>query len=757
MKKLKLILVASGIIIFAVSVAAGVWIYSLNQDVQTRLRNKSFLPPTDYYSAPFEIRVGSERTRSEFEALLTQKNYRLRQATDNLLAGDYQSLSIAECQALGKPMLTETQSCTVFQARDSQDPAVTERGPQYLFWDAAERLLSVHSNVTGQNNAEGSAAALLEPELIAQFVNNEPVLQTALALGEMPTQCLYGVLAIEDAKFLEHLGVSLTSIARAALKNVTSSKGPMQGGSTITQQLVKNYFLTSDRTLKRKFVEFFMSLILENHASKDEILETYLNIIYLGQNGPFQIRGFGAAAQHYFGKPIQSLNLPECALMAAIVNSPGLFDPFSKPENALKRRALVLSRMKELEFISQSDESAAVNYPLPKKRTQSISDTAPYYINAAVKDLQKMGIKAEGLKIYLALDQEAQKMAQDAVASGISELEKKIPRLQKLKTQGLNLEGILLGVENHTGYVRSIVGGRSYRMTQFNRAVEAHRQIGSIMKPFVFLSALEAGKIDPLTELADEKFSYKYGGKQSWSPENYGKKYFGTVPAYFALKNSLNAATAKLGLDIGLDGVIDVAHRLGVNSKLESVPSVTLGAFELYPIEVLQAYLTLARFGNRKPPLLIRYVLDTEDRVLYDGGAQAAAAGTDVIAKEITASLVSMMKQTVQTGTAQLIGKSGFPVPAAGKTGTTSDNKDAWFAGFTPELTTVVWVGYDNNTSHGLTGASGPVPIWLQYMKQVSKLYPVHDFIWPEDTEPMEYTEQIENSDNRIELIVKKR
>jgi penicillin-binding protein 1B len=430
-----------------------------------------------------------------------------------------------------------------------------------------------------------------------------------------------------------------------------------------------------------------------------------------------------------------------------------LFDPFHKPENALKRRTKVIDRMQELQMITEAEATEAKQKPLPFERKITVTETAPYYIDAVNKEMRGLGLDPLGLKIFTGLSLQEQEAAQEAVRNSLTELETKNTKIKELKAKGLTLEGALLSTHNDTGLISAIVGGRSYKLTQFNRAVDGHRQVGSIMKPFVYLTALirsgEAGKTyDPMTILKDEKFTYKYE-KQVWSPDNYGKKYFGDVPMYFALKNSLNAATASLGLEIGVANIIDTAKALGIRSQLDPVPSVTLGAFELYPIEVLEAYTSLARMGNHVPLTPLRGITDQKGDVLY----QSSSKPEQKLPAAKVASLVSMMKQTVKSGTAKMISASGFTTPAAGKTGTTSDYRDAWFAGFTPAQTTIVWVGYDTPTPNTLTGASGAVPLWLQFMKKVSN-DSTADFQWPEGTEvrKVEVTEP-ENGSAEVELI----
>ncbi|MCB0387023.1 MAG: penicillin-binding protein 1B, partial [Bdellovibrionales bacterium] len=304
----------------------------------------------------------------------------------------------------------------------------------------------------------------------------------------------------------------------------------------------------------------------------------------------------------------------------------------------------------------------------------------------------------------------------------------------------------LISVDVASGEIIALVGGRSFKRTQYNRAIDGHRQVGSIMKPFVYLTALESrtpegDSYNPLTPIEDSNFTHKYEG-QSWSPVNYEKEFMGTIPLMTGLKNSINAATARLGLDIGLEAVIDVAKRAGIKSEIKPLPSLTLGSFELFPMEVAESYTTLARMGSHVSLSMLRRVEDLAGKVIYAVEPQVEQA----FARENVAVLIGMMKQTVLAGTARSLAYRGFHFPAAGKTGTTTDSKDAWFGGFTPDVLTVVWLGYDDNTSHGLTGASGAVPIWADYMNKVAPRWPKRDFDWPEGTVVFPYSVEEYNS-----------
>jgi penicillin-binding protein 1B len=762
MEKFKRILKPTVIILTVFCSVAGValiwWTFRLDQQISEKLKTKKFLPPTEYFSSPLDFETGM--TTAELKSTLGFRGYRTRESDQKLFPGDFALFTVEECQkSLPEALPPETQSCLQWMIRDVQDPLLPGNTLQMVAIDSQQKILASYRG----NPLVRVPVSYLEPELVAQFLGTEPIMQTVLALGEVPTQCLNALLAIEDSQFLSHSGVSYTGIARAALKNAFGS-GVRQGGSTITQQLVKNYFLSSERTFRRKFTEFFMSLLLETRASKDEILETYLNVIYMGQSGTYQVRGFGAAAQNLFSKPIQNLDLAECALLAATVASPGLFDPFKKPENAKRRRHLVLDRMLSLEFISQNEYQEAATHGLPVHSRPSVIETAPYYIHAVNEQLKDVLEQQDsqdsdptGFRIFTGLKLASQRAAQEAIRNQLDKLETENKKIVSLKSEGQTIEGALLSVDNKTGLISAVVGGRSYKLTQFNRAIDGHRQIGSIMKPFVYLTALANsglnGKIyDPLTPLLDEKTTHKFG-RQSWSPENYGKKYFGEVPAYFALKSSLNAATASLGIEVGLDKIIDTARKLGITSKLEEVPALTLGAFELYPREVLEAYTTIARMGSHIQLSYIRSVMDESGAVIYKFSPEPE----QVIEPEATASLVSMMRQTLISGTAKIIASSGlYSRPAAGKTGTTSDNRDAWFSGFSPRLTTVVWTGYDRGLSSGLTGASGTAPIWGEYMKNYELRYPETDFSWPENTEHVPWQETDGKTSFEVDLIFKK-
>ncbi|WP_413288958.1 transglycosylase domain-containing protein [Bdellovibrio sp. HCB337] len=710
--------------------------FTLEDDMNQKLEAKRILLPTEYYAAPYRFHTPSLQTVDKSERTLKNQNYRSRDWQQRLLPGDFLKANAPECRALfriAEDVVFTT--CLAFVKKDVE-PGQAQNDIRILLFDPEGRIQQIFKAFPLETLSE----IQLEPTLVAQYVGIDPIMQEEQSLGKVPPYCSNGVMAIEDPRFLEHQGVNYKGIFRALIKNISSGRAA-QGGSTITQQLVKNYFLTSEKTIKRKMQEFVMAYMLESRFSKDQILETYLNIIYMGQNGPFQVRGFGAAAKFYFNKDISSLNLSDCSLLAAIVNSPGLYNPFKQPIRAFNRRNLVLDKMVEHGYISTTEAENAKKIPLPTAQPRLATETAPYYLDAVRKQLQALNIEAIGAKIYTAMDLESQQFAQEALKGHLEKLEAQNKLVKAQKEKGQTLEGAILSADAATGLIQVAVGGRNYRLTQFNRAIDGHRQVGSTMKPFVYLAALqtkdkEGKEFTPISPLKDEKFTVKYEG-QTWSPSNYGNEYFGMVPMFFALKSSLNASTASLGLEVGLDRIINITQSLGVTSELKAFPSVTLGAFELYPKEVLQAYITLSRMGSKPDLSFVQKVVSSKGEEVFNFIPRSEQVQDEIA----VASLVSMMKQTILSGTARYVSASGFTRPAAGKTGTTSDSRDVWFSGFTPYRTTIVWIGYDTSTQNKLTGSSGAVPIWTDFMKRATAEDPETDFPWPEGTTLVKFDE----------------
>lgn len=730
------------LILTLVIIAFGGWLYQLNEEIITKLRAKRFAAPIEFYSAPEAIRLGNSLSVSTLLSEFSNLRYRQRQPEQTIMAEDYSLWPAEGCRGRlhltdqgdelpetfhNQQQISRLAQCLVFGRGDPTGNSEVQTN--VILLDGQEKVIGLY-----QGNEEDGYSAVpvvtLQPEIFAQFYGQEPILRKIVPLGKVPVVCLNALLAIEDAQFLEHKGVSLTGILRAFYRNLTQGR-VAQGGSTITQQTVKNYFLTSERSFKRKITEVAMALLLEWRASKDEILETYVNLIYMGQNGSYQIRGFAAAARYYFEKEIQDLTLSDCALIAAVVNSPGLYNPFKRPEPTMKRRNFVLDRMVDVGFISAEENQKSKKDPLPQWKKEN-SLPAPFFVEAVMKQLRDLGIDStHGLRVFTTLNPKFQRAAEESVLEGLQRVESSHKIIKELSRKGQVLEGALLAAEVSSGFVTALVGGRDYKRSQFNRALLGHRQVGSLMKPFVYLAALESVGDDgtpltPLSRIYDGPTTVRYEG-QVWKPKNYDNQYYGDIPLFFALKSSLNCATAVLAQKVGLSSIIDVARRLGITSPLEELPSLALGAFELYPWEILQAYLTMASLGKAQPLSYLTRVEDLDQKTIYSHQSVKEWQ----VAAETMASLVSMMKQTLETGTGRSARSMGFALPAAGKTGTTSDMRDAWFAGFTPDQVAVTWVGYDSNTGHQLTGASGALPLWVEYMKRIAPHLAGKDFEWP--------------------------
>jgi len=719
--RLKTILFLFTIAVTLVIIAPALALWSFSEELDDKLEAKKILKTTEILAPQLLFFQGEIWSPEDFSARLQKAGYRERKIDQALLSGDF--------------VYYQDKALWLIQANESQRYEILYQDHQL------KRIVDTQSQ-------KESAFLALGEKVIAQYVDKQPIMQKNLLLGEIPSQCLKAVIAIEDSQFLEHGGVSYTGILRAVVKNTIAGK-KAQGGSTITQQLVKNYFLTPEKTLSRKLREILLSVNLETKFTKDQILETYLNIIYMGQNGSFQIHGFGAAAENYFGKEANELQLHECALLAAIINNPGLNNPWQKPEPALKRRKLVLTKMLEIKAITESEMAQAEAQPLPRRPVALPSETAPYFIDAALKQLRQEGIAPEGKRVLLSIDLEKQSLAQKVVQENLSQLEDARPKLKKFKAAGLRLEGSLLSTHAKSGLIVAAVGGRSFRTSQFNRITEAQRQVGSLVKPFIYLTAFQQGKIKPDQLMENKKFTIEYD-RQKWTPENYEKDESEAIPAYVALKNSVNIPAARLTLDVGVKSLVDVLHQFGLEKNIPLLPSISLGAFEQTPLTMLSAYSTLSQMGQRTRLSFVIKASESDGREIYHFNPQTQL----IFGQSEVALLISMMKQTNLSGTAKGIGASGFPPPSAGKTGTTNDYKDAWYVGFTPQTTTLVWVGYDQNQSHGLTGASSSVPIWLSYMKNSESHSPLEDWSWPANTELKNFPSQDGRSE--IQLLVPK-
>jgi len=557
----------------------------------------------------------------------------------------------------------------------------------------------------------------LEPAVVADLLDRHMVLRSPITLQQVSASLVEAVLTVEDRRFYEHGGIDPVRMAGAALHDLRHGRLE-QGGSTLTQQLIKNYYLSSKKTLGRKLREAIMAMVLEHEHDKADILQAYLNEVYLGQEGPVSIVGVQEAARHYFSRDASQLDLAQSALLAGMIRSPAAYDPFRHPDAARRRRAAVLGMLAARGTIDRAERERASREPLPRPPRERPLDAAPYFVDYVERELARRfpadALRREGLRVFTTLEPRMQREAEAAVRSGLADLEEAHPDVRRSGLQAL--QAALVAMDPRTGDVVAMVGGRSYRSSQFNRATEARRQPGSLFKPFVYLTALEdtTGRWTLATPVPDSSLSVRVGDTV-WTPHDFDGSEHGMVPLRDALVHSYNLATAHLALDVGLPRVVSTARDLGVQGRLKPVPSVSLGAFETTPLVMADAYSALAGGGIRPDPLTVLHVV--------------AAGGSTVEARELEMRRVApagpvylvdrALQDVLDRGTAASARRLGYGGRAAGKTGTSSDYRDAWFAGFTPSLVTVVWVGFDDNRSVGLTGAQAALPIWVRFMEAV--------------------------------------
>jgi len=560
----------------------------------------------------------------------------------------------------------------------------------------------------------------LEPYKIGGIYPKSREERELIAYEDIPPAIISALLATEDRNFFEHWGISPLSIARAMFANIQAGR-VVQGGSTLTQQLVKNFYLTRERSIVRKLNEALMALMLEFHYSKADILETYVNDIYLGQSGSTAIHGFAMASRFYFAKNLRDLELEEAALLVAILKGPSYYDPRRHPKRARERRDLVLSLMHQDNWIALADTQAAQAGPLRVTEKPSFqTNRYPAFIDLVKRqlsrDYQPEDLSREGLKIYTTLDPQLQRNLESAITQGMKSLDRRQP------SSSTELEAGAVVTEVGTGEVMALVGGRTPRYHGFNRALDAERAVGSLIKPAIYLSALEQPERYQLaTPITDAAFALEFENGERWVPSNFDDKVHGEVALVEALANSYNLAAARLGIDIGLDKVHETLRRLGVKEALNPYPSLLLGSQSMTPFEVAKFYQTIASNGFNMPLRAIREVANHQGEVL----TRFTFEVQQVISPQASYLLQSGMQEVMRNGT----GRSAYnTLPSqlltAGKTGTTNDFRDSWFAGFSGDYLGVFWVGKDNNEPTGLTGGSGALKLWTSFMASVPQ-YPL--------------------------------
>ncbi len=554
--------------------------------------------------------------------------------------------------------------------------------------------------------------ARLEPMLIGGIYPQHNEDRVLIKLDKVPKPLIQALIATEDRNFYHHFGISIRGTARAIVSNVTGGK--RQGGSTLTQQLVKNFYLTPERTLKRKANEAVMALLINLHYSKDEVLEAYLNEVNLGQNGNYSINGYGLAAQFYFGLPLRELNIAQQAFLVGLVQGPSLYNPWRNPESALKRRNIVLNNMLVMGYISQADYETEKARPLGVLAKPTLSPARyPDFMDIVRRQLrseyQDSDLSLQGLRIFTTLDPIAQTKVQQTFKSSVAKFARGNRNLA-------DLQGAVVITRPDNGELLATVGS-SQDFTGFNRAIDAKRQVGSLLKPIIYLNALESGRYNWASLIDDSRITIPMSNGKDWTPKNYSNREYGLVPMQEAFAQSYNLSAVHLADEFGLPTFASSLRKFGATSTIPTqFPSIYLGAVEMSPLEMAQIYGNFASGGNLHPVRAIRNIVDNQGQRLQRFGLDTQKTISPAGAYLINYGLEHVMK----AGT----GRAGYEqfspqLQLAGKSGTTNDTRDSWFAGYSGNHLTVVWLGLDNNKQTGLTGSSGALPVWSNVMRQL--------------------------------------
>jgi penicillin-binding protein 1B len=575
----------------------------------------------------------------------------------------------------------------------------------------------------------------IEPELLSGIFEGDWEQRRLVPLSQIPPAFIDAILAAEDHRFYEHHGFDVARTLKAGWIDLTS-RHVRQGGSTLTQQLIKNVMLTPERSFKRKLKELVMAYITETKYTKEEILENYINDIYIGQRGQEGIYGIWEASEYYFSKEPRDLSIGEMASIAGMISSPNRLNPMRHPDLAKIRRDEVLASMLQYGYISKPAYDTAHAESLHPRETFTETNDAPYFVDYVKKELSDRYssdvLTQEGLRIFTTLDVHAEKLAEQSIDDNLTDLETKYPKLKR-REENERLEECLVSLEPGSGKIRAMIGGRNYQRSQFNRVTQSKRQPGSAFKIVTYAAAfdetLTGGPVKylPTSYVDDTQWTWNYAENMSWTPNNYKDRYFGQVTLEFALQESLNAAASRIANAIGLDRVVAMGKKLGFGD-LPMFPSIVLGGIEVAPIQLAEAYSIIASDGMDVHPYAVTAVLDQNGKVMEGHELQAEQR----ISPQLAYMMQFMLEQVmVGRGTGAGARTMGFRRPAAGKTGTTNDAKDAWFAGFTPNLLTVVWTGFDQKEDLKLTGAQASLPAWTNFMKAATATRPALNFVMP--------------------------
>jgi penicillin-binding protein 1B len=673
-------------LVAVVALAAALYVLYLDIQVTRQFEGRRWTLPAQVYAAPLELYAGLPMSLPDLERELQRLHYR-------------------RADRLERPGTYRWQGEHVDVALRAARFADETRAAQVLSITGAGPTLGALRDASGHD----VPVLRLEPLLIGSIFPIHGEDRIIVTPQEVPPLLPAALKAVEDRKFDTHHGVDPIAMLRAAWVDVRARQIE-QGGSTLTQQLVRSYFLNSRQTLSRKLREAVMAMALDAHFTKADLMNAYINEIFLGQDGSRAIHGFGLASQFYFGKPLSELDLPEIALLVAVVRGPSYYDPRRHPERARVRRDLVLKILADQRVISVADSTAATRAPLGVT-TRPAGAYYPAYLDfvrrTLRRDYHEQDLTEAGLRIYTSLDPRAQDQAERS-------LERELARLDHLgKHPQAALEGAAVVTSPQSGEVIAIVGGRNVGYDGFDRALDARRPMGSLVKPFIYLTALESGRYNAATVVQDAPVDVKLANGAHWRPENFTRQVYGPVPVVRALAESLNLATVAVGLDLGLPKVAQTLQRFGLTTPPTQVPAMLLGAVPVTPLEAAQLFNGLANGGFSNPLRAVRTVVSADGKPLKAFPLEV----TQVASSEAVYQLDRMLVEVMDRGT----GRSARALlPAqlvvAGKSGTSSDYRDSWFAGFSGSHLAVVWVGYDDNAPTGFTGSSGALPVWAHIM-----------------------------------------
>ena len=680
-------------LLIGLGIGVGVpWAVWLDMQVRDEFEGRIWDLPSRVYARPLSLYSGMSISRDALLTELKAAGYRQVDAAKN--AGTY---------ALDGNRFDINRRAFTFE--DGAEP-----GLRFQLRLGSDSLVKL-SNASGSGDP---GLLRLDPAEIASIYPLHDEDRTLVALADTPELLVTGLQAVEDRQFKHHHGVAFRSIARAFLANIRAGKA-VQGGSTLTQQLVKNYFLSDERTLVRKVNEAIMAVLLELHYDKAQILEAYINEIFLGQQGKHAIHGFGRASEFYFDRPLQDLEPEQIALLIGMVRGASLYNPRRNPERAMVRRNQVLDIFVETGLMTQKEANAAKARPLGvTAEPRSGGSRFPAFVDLVrrqlVRDYQPSDLSSEGLKIFTTLAPSEQAYAQQAVTSGLADLARRgLPA---------DLQGALVLAEVASGEIRALVGGREAGGVGFNRALDARRQIGSVIKPLIYLLALEhPDDYNLITRVEDEPISLRLDNGDLWTPENYDHKSHGEMALMDALVNSYNQATVQVGLNVGVTNLIRKIAQLGVEAEVPAVPATLLGAVELTPLEVTQIYQSLAAGGYSVPLRSVTAVLTPKGELL----SRYPLRFMPLENRDAVALLNFALTRVVEEGTAKSLHQLlGNDTVIAGKTGTTNERRDSWFVGYTRDRVATAWVGLDDNRPAGVTGSNAAMRVWAGLFRHLS-------------------------------------